>query len=258
MNTAKEIGEKIRTLRIARRLPQQSVAKTLEVSQATISRLESGKESLTVDQLLRVCRLFNVPPSHLLPEEGAATAQVRRSLIRHGAANLVDDEKVLPSERLSDVKEVLKEVLIAAESPREVAALAPVLVQNAGQLSLQDLALDLARLDSRFHRRVGWLLENTLAAVEKELEGAPPHAWRVRYLRAKALFAPELKALQRKWDPIWGSKIPSQEDILDTDLTSKQSIEEAQGYCSQISRNWNVISRLQVSDFVNALREGRR
>lgn len=258
MNTRKELGEKVRNLRIARRLPQRSLAQTLGVSQATISRLESGKEGLSVDQLLQVCRLFNVPPSQLLPEEGAATKQIRRSLIRHGAVNLVDDENILPSERLADVKEVIKEVLIATESPREVAALAPVLVQNAGKLSVEDLALDLGRLDGRFNRRVGWLLENTLAAVEKEIESAPPHAWRVRCLRAKALFIPELKTLQRKWDPIWGNRIPPQEDILDTDLISKQSIEEARGYRSQISHNWNVISRLQVSDFVHALHEGRR
>lgn len=258
MNTDKNIGDKIRNLRIARRLPQRSLAKTLRVSQATISRLESGKEGLSVGQLLEVCRLFNVTPSQLLPEEGITSAQIRRSLVRHGATNLTDDENILPSERLADVKDVLKEVLIAAESPREVAALAPVLVQNAGKVSLEDLALDLRRLDARFDRRVGWLLENTLAAIEKTIESAPPHAWRVRYLRAKALFTPELKALKRKWDPVWGGKIPAQEDILDTDLLSKQSIKETRGYCSQISRDWNIISRLQVADFAHALREGQR
>lgn len=254
--TEKPLGERIRDLRISRRLSQQRVAKILGISQPSVSRIEAGKESLSIDQFLALCRLFNTPPGSLLPEEGQASEQVRRSLIRHGAKNLVDDENILPTDRLAAAKDAIKEVLVAAETPREVAALVPVIVVNAGKISFQDLGLELRRLDPKFQRRLGWLLENALAAIERELTPTLPNAWRVRYLRARAQIIPELKIIRSRWDRPFGERITG-EDILDTDLISEQAANQARATQSKISKDWSIVTRLQVEDFCNALRDSR-
>lgn len=257
-NNNKAIGERIRSLRLARRLPQRQLATTLGVSQASISRIESGKEGLTVDQLIKVCRLFNVPPSEFFPEEGTAQTQIRRSLIRHGAKNLADDDRTLPSERFVDAKESIKETLIAAESPRDIAALAPVLAQNAGQLSFGELERELAVFDLHFHRRFCWLLDNTLSAIHAELESPLPRPWRVLYLRARTRLQAQLKSSKQRWTDFFGKTTTHEDDVLDVDLLSEPAIDEARLGNSDISNHWNIVSRLQVEDFAKALREARQ
>lgn len=256
-NLEKLIGEKIRSLRLARRLPQRQLAAALAVSQATVSRIEAGKEALSIRQLIAVCRLFNVLPTDFIPEEGSAKTQIRRSLIRHGAKNLVDDERTLPSKRLADAKEVLKETLIAAESPRDIAALAPVIVQNAATLPLDRVSSDLLYLGAHLQRRLCWLLDNVIAALDAELKTPLPQAWKVRYLRAKTRIAGDFKQIKRRWDPLYGEKQTAVEDIVDTNLVGSESLQQARAQSSEISGHWDIVSSLQVEDFIRALRESR-
>lgn len=257
-NLEKLIGEKLRTLRLARRLPQRQLAAALAVSQATVSRIEAGKEAISIRQLIAICRLFNVLPTDFIPEEGSAKTQIRRSLIRHGARNLVDDERTLPSKRLAEAKEALKETLIAAESPRDIAALAPVIVQNAATLPLVGVSSDLNRLGAHLERRLCWLLENVIAALDEELKTPLPQIWKVRYLRAKTRIAGNFNIIKQRWNPIYGQKPPADEDLVDTDLVGSAAINQARTQSSEISKRWDIISNLQVDDFVRAIRESRR
>lgn len=252
-----EIGEKIRNLRISRRVPQRRLAEVLQVSQPTVSRLEAGRETLTIEQLLDLCRFFNVPPSFFLPEEGPASSQLRRSLIRHGAAHLTDDEKSLPSERLSNVKDVIRETLIATGSPRDIAALAPVIVQNAAVLPFADLEAELYRLGPHLHRRLCWLLENILEALKTENSPSLPPSRRVQYLRAQTRLSSEFHSLKSRWNPMYGQAQHLPEDILDANIASLPAIQNATHERSEISSRWKIVTRIKVDDFARALREAR-
>jgi len=46
----------------------------------------------------------------------------------------------------------------------------------------------------------------------------------------------------------------SPEDILDPDIASEKSKEEVRKESSEISRRWRILSRIQVEDFIHALR----
>lgn len=55
MNT-KMIGERIRFIRINKlNLCQNDLAKIMEIDRTYLSRIESGKQNLTVEMLIRIC-----------------------------------------------------------------------------------------------------------------------------------------------------------------------------------------------------------
>lgn len=253
------VGQRIRDFRLERRLPQRYVASALGVSQASISRIESGKEGLSVRQLVAACKLFNVLPTSFLPEEGTAQSQLRRSLVRHGAKNLVDDDQALPSARFASVKEAIRETLIAAESPRDIAGLAPVIVKNVGSLPFTELARSLFVLGSHLERRLCWLLDNILAAIDIQLQtGNLTHSDKVRYLRARTRLSGELRLISQRWQSHYGEETIKEEDTLDLDLNSPESIDEARSTSSKISKRWKIVSHIQPNDFAAALRDSLR
>lgn len=255
-NVDKSIGDRVRNLRHERRLPQRHLAKALGVSQATISRIEAGKEAVSVRQLLAICRLFNVLPTSFLPEEGSAQTQLRRSLVRHGAKNLLDDERTLPSARFANIKEAIRETLIAAESPRDIAALAPVIVKNVGTLPFSDISSGLFHLGEHLQRRFCWLLDNVVEALELELKSpALAHLQKIRLLRAKTRITAEFNGVKRPWKSVYGEPINFKEDVLDLDLNTPQSIDEARSESSSVSKRWKIVSRLQPEDFAASLHE---
>lgn len=55
----KEIGERIKDIRIARNMTQEEMAENAGVSLSTVRRLEKG-EGTTLDNFLRILRLFNL------------------------------------------------------------------------------------------------------------------------------------------------------------------------------------------------------
>ena len=61
-----ELGERIMILRERAGLSQTRLAKTLEISQAKLSLVETGERSLTLEQLLRVADLFETDLDYLL------------------------------------------------------------------------------------------------------------------------------------------------------------------------------------------------
>lgn len=60
------IGEVIRIQRRGFEMQQADLAKALGISQASMSRKESGKESLTMSQLFDLAFVFNVWPQDLI------------------------------------------------------------------------------------------------------------------------------------------------------------------------------------------------
>lgn len=59
-----ELGEKVRKLRVKRKLNQDVLAETLNLSRSQISNLESGKRNISIKQLEKICELFNVDMSY--------------------------------------------------------------------------------------------------------------------------------------------------------------------------------------------------
>lgn len=244
----REIGSKVRALRTQRLWTQAELAKRLGLSQARLSEIERGLGSFSAEHLLELFRLFNVDASHFESSPPDPTSQLQNALARLGARHLVESENVLPSSRIAHVNDVVLEVLADARNPRLVTALAPVLVAR-----IDDVQLDLVatRLESLgLAHRLGWVVENTLAALEKRDEGQPTaRAALAQVHRARFKLETWLERTQPS------AALAGRDDILDASLRSKASSGRVSTRRSSISGRWGIFSSLTVDDFVTALRE---
>lgn len=66
MYTLLEIHEKIKVLRLFRKMSAQSVARQLNLSTSAYYSRESGKVIINVLELIELCRVFNISPKTLL------------------------------------------------------------------------------------------------------------------------------------------------------------------------------------------------
>ncbi|MGW0043443.1 helix-turn-helix domain-containing protein [Rhodococcus sp. NPDC003348] len=66
------IGEEVRALMARRRISQSALASRLGISQSSMSRRLSGESPFTVDELLRLAEIFEVPVTDLLAASRAA------------------------------------------------------------------------------------------------------------------------------------------------------------------------------------------
>lgn len=65
----KEVGQRLRAIRIERGLSQVELAETLGVTQPNISAVEIGRRGLTIQQLVRLARALHVSPDDILGEK---------------------------------------------------------------------------------------------------------------------------------------------------------------------------------------------
>jgi len=247
-----EIARKVRGLRAERRLTQAELSKALGLSQGRYSEIERGKGSFTAEQFLELLRRFNVPASFFVSEKVDAGSSLQNALARLGATHLHEIEGLLPSERLAEAEDTVREVLIDADSPRQITALAPVLVRHIDRINLLKLGI-------QFHEfgltgRWGWLLENVLEAIRHELAEGLPRKEAVRYRWAELLFANHLARLQPSEARVGaGGSL----DLLDGGIASERSLHEVQQASSPISSRWGVVSLIQPEDFIHALKAAR-
>jgi len=61
------VGNRVATKRNALNLTQQQVADKIGIHRSALSAIESGKQKLTIDELLQLCSVFKCPPDELLP-----------------------------------------------------------------------------------------------------------------------------------------------------------------------------------------------
>jgi transcriptional regulator with XRE-family HTH domain len=235
-------------LRLEHHWTQTELAARLQLSQARLSEIERGSGSFTAEQLLQILKLFNVTVDHFAPVELHSDAALQNTLARLGAAHLRESADVLPSERLREVNDVVREVLVSAASPRLLAALAPVLVSNIGSLSLTKLWSQLA--DAGRERRLGWVVDNTVHALDQALANVPKPLARL-YRRARTVLATFLDAVTS------GAVEPLRRiapDILDPSIRSSKTVADVAAASSPISQRWQIITDIQTSDFSEALR----
>lgn len=255
MTTESSIGARVRELRTERRLTQQGLAALLGITQGHLSQLERGKGSFSAEQLLVLLRHFNVSVEYFAPAEASAGDQIQNALARQGAKQLIEDERVLPSERLKDAHAAIREALVSADSARQIAAVAPVLVSNAGQINLTRLRSDFVEL--RLENRLAWAIENTLKAIELDSNDVLPADRRRKYRRTALI----LETFFRPWRAapnVFGDPaVPPQYDVLDSQITTHEGLKDVVDNLSPIARRWKIATRLEVDDFVRALRGAR-
>ena len=243
---AQSIGNRLRELRKLRAWSQTDLARRLQLSQSRLSEIERGRFSLTAEEFLDVLRLFNVAVSEFVTAPGASRSQ--NALVRLGAAHLRDSVSASPAHDVAQPIDVIRDVLVEAESPRLVTALAPVLVQHIDDINFRQLRVAVAK--TGFRRRLGWLLDSTLEATQRELIGPLALAlpWARRYQRAVLVLG------EQRLQP---SRRIQERDLLDKDVRSKQTQQQLIATASPISRRWNIVTAIQIEDFVEALRMSR-
>ena len=238
------IGERLRILRRQRRWTQAELARRLEISQPRLSQIESGDGSLSVEQFLRVLELFNVGVEHfamLQPKHEASAIQ--NALARFGASHLAVSEAMVPSQ-WADVMSVVGAVLMEPESPRHIAALAPVVVAQVDRMDFYALSSRLALLGRA--RRVGWLAANLRAVFHDERPPVPAAR------RAAALL--DLFAESAAGQPP-GEHEPL--DVLDADVRSAKSTKRIFEEAAEEAQRWRIVTRIGRQDFLDAWRAAR-
>ncbi len=247
----RRIAIKVGELRSARGLTQAALSRRLGLSQARFSQIERGDGSFSAEQLLELLQLFNVAPADF-GEPPDEAADLQNALARNGASHLRENERSLPSRGLASLPEIVARTLVRADSSRQIAALAPVLVHNAEDIRFGLVERELR--DAERLPRLGWVIENTLAALSLELQQTLPHRLKQSYRRAEVLLESQLEALTA------GAQARSDArpwDALDKSIRSRRSLEEVSASASPISKKWRVATGIQVEDFARALSASR-
>jgi transcriptional regulator with XRE-family HTH domain len=252
--TRTDIARKVRELRQERHWTQAELSSRLQLSQNRLSEIERGASSFTAEQFLTILKLFNVPVNHFSQAAPNQTSELQNALARLGALHLQENAEVLPSERLEKVGDVLRETLVAAEYPRLITALGPVLVRHVDSINLKKLEAQLA--EAGLARRLAWLIDNTLEALRRELQRSPPRRWGQLYRRAEIVLGTFVELLTSD-QRLQAGHSESTLDLLDTGIRSKKTLEEVRASSSSISRRWGIVTTLQPEDFLEALRGAR-
>jgi transcriptional regulator with XRE-family HTH domain len=248
------IARKVGALRKERHWTQAELSTQLGLSQARLSQIERGDGSFTAEQFLSILELFNVRLEDFGEKAPDRGAQLQNSLARLGALHLTETTDELPSDRLRDVINVVHETLVVAESPRHITALAPVLVVHASNVKLRVLETRLS--DVGHARRLGWLLDNIVAATQRELADPISRKWKQVYRRAELLLSAHVDSMTTRGLAAW-SKAEGAWDVLDPTIRSAETLREVVESSSPISQRWGIATSVQTTDFIRALKAAR-
>ena len=249
------IGARLRELRKERRWTQQRLAALLGVTQGHLSQLERGKREFTAHQLLTILKHFNVPIDYFSAEKATAGNQIQNALARHGASHLVESADILPTEKLKRATDTIRETLVSADSSRQIAAVAPVFANNAGQINLTRLRNEFAALG--LENRLGWAIECTLEAIRLESAQVLPREWRLKYRRAAIIIESFFTPWRIVPGPTEDPRVPPQYDVLDPEIASQETLKEVIENLSPIARRGKIATGIEVDDFARALRGAR-
>jgi transcriptional regulator with XRE-family HTH domain len=245
----KRIATVVHSLRRERAWTQAELAGKLGLSQGRLSQIENGGGSFSAEQLLLILKLFNVTPSRFSDDPHDQESQLQNALARVGARHLYEIESVIPNAGVDDVGKIVSETLSTGDS-RLTTALAPVLVSNIDRLPLTRVHLDLCR--AGLDRRLPWLVQNLVEAIDIESKTDVPRSW-LRDARRTTLvidfflssIAPPAGSTAAAWD------------VLDASIRSKKTADEVREAASEPSRRWHIITSLKPEDFAQALRAAR-
>ena len=104
-------------------------------------------------------------------------------------------------------------------------------------------------------RRLAWVVENVRDAISDQYSGRLSPFWSKLYRRASIVLDAFLKFANDQVASFEGKQTFT--DVLDADIRSKQTLLKVQGSSSPISKKWGIVTSLQLSDFIHALRGSR-
>jgi len=243
----KQIAASIKKARLERRWRQTELAKKLGISQARLSEIEGGKGSITAEQLVVSLQLFNLPLSYFVKTEQVdEEAQLQNVIARLGASQLREDPNVLPSEKLNEVNKVILETLVSGPSARLITGLTPIIVHNAQRIKFIKIYRELQRLS--LHIRLYWLINGILGALNERLESFVPRKLKLIYRKAHLILHNVVF-----YNNALSSSKKYQEDQLDSDITSKRTLNQIKESRDELAKKWNIITRIKEEDFLKAL-----
>jgi transcriptional regulator with XRE-family HTH domain len=105
----KNIGERVRALRVRRGLTQVDLAKQLGASQSNISELERGIRGLTVQQLVKLSKILTASTDEIL--FGGATSRNDRPKLSLKVLRRVHRIQELPPTKQRAVLQILDAIL---------------------------------------------------------------------------------------------------------------------------------------------------
>ncbi|PGA92165.1 helix-turn-helix domain-containing protein [Bacillus toyonensis] len=93
-------GQRLKALRLEKGMTQQQLADVLEIEKSNISRFESGKQSPSSDNRIKMAKLFNVSVDYMLGLSEHKTLNQEKSVkISKEAADLMKKINKLPPEK---------------------------------------------------------------------------------------------------------------------------------------------------------------
>lgn len=221
-----------------------------------MSEIERGQGSFTAEQFLLVLKSFNASLSSFISGPGASAEKLLQNAIsRLGAGSLQESRDLLPTEKLETATSVIREVLTSASNPRQITALAPVIVNQINPAGLNKLRLEF--LGEGRINRLGWLLESVLAAIQHELREPKQNGfngWEDRYHGAEILIG---NILTYPGFILPRSKKSVEEPLESGVLQSQEAFEEAKVSRDLIAKKWAVVTRIKTDDFIHVLKEAR-
>ncbi len=189
-----------------------------------------------------------------MPPKDAAT-ELQNALARLGATHLAESTDVLPSERLKEVHSVVRETLTNPDSPRQITALAPVLVNHSEGVNFAKLASYLGEIG--LSSRLGWVVENTVEALRAEIkEQRLSPRERLRYQRGLVALEYFLSYFSKNKKALALIPAPA-EDLFDAGIGSEETLAQVKKQRSAISKDWHIITGIEPEDFRKALEAAR-
>lgn len=88
------VGGKLRALRRGRGWSQEDLAGRLDRTQTAVSYWEAGKRAVGWEDLLNICDVFDVPPSHFLPDGGGTPMPKPNLTVSVGADTILVERQV--------------------------------------------------------------------------------------------------------------------------------------------------------------------
>lgn len=246
----KDIVESIRGVRKERRFTQKELADLLGITQARYSQIENGNGSFTAEQLVILMQKFNIALDLLVQEKKSGVSHLQNALSRFGAGELYEEPDLLPSERLAEVSRVVIETIVSAESSRQIASLAPVIVKNISYINFNAIRMSLQ--DIGLSGRLGWLLENCSSAIAQITKGVVSRQNGALYGRALVKIDPVVGLIWSHWSAL-EDNLP--EDVLDGAIASQRTLDEVKGSRDPLAKKWKIATRITTDDFVKALKE---
>ncbi|TAF33914.1 MAG: XRE family transcriptional regulator [Cytophagales bacterium] len=115
------IGNKIRHIRELKDYTQEFLAETLQISQSSYARIETGTTDLTITRLYQISDVLGVTPSELLGFDERQVFNISNSQTKNGNGimivnGLTDEERHLYQEQINFLKtelEFVKSLLLS-------------------------------------------------------------------------------------------------------------------------------------------------